>query len=73
MFANEVVQVRMKENNQEKLSRLQRKVHAPSRSDAIRRAVEISDLLVNAVEHGDKIIIESKNGKQKQILINGLD
>ncbi len=73
MFANEVVQVRMKENTQEKLSRLQRKVHAPSRSDALRRAVEISDLLVNAVEHGDKIIIESKNGKQKQILINGLD
>ena len=73
MIQSEIVQVRMKENTQEKLSKLQKKVHAPSRSDAIRRAVDISDVLVNAIEHGDRIIIESKNGKQRQILISGLD
>lgn len=67
-----VVPVRMKENTLQQIDKLQKRVHAPSRSDAVRRAVEISDLLVNAVEHGDKIIIESKNGKQRQILILGL-
>ncbi len=68
-----VVQVRMKENTIEQLDKLQRKVHAPSRSDAVRRAVEISDMLVNAVEHGDRVIIEDKNGKQRQLLISGLN
>lgn len=68
-----VIQVRMKPNTIEQIDKLQGCVHAPSRSDAIRRAIEISDMLVNAVEHGDKIIIESKNGKQRQILISGLN
>jgi metal-responsive CopG/Arc/MetJ family transcriptional regulator len=67
-----VVQVRMKENTIEQVDKLQKIVHAPSRSDAIRRAVEISDVLVNAVSHGDKVIIESKDGKQRQVLIAGL-
>lgn len=67
-----VVQVRMKENTIEQLDKLKERVYAPSRSDAVRRAIEISDLLVNAVEHGDKVIIESKNGKQRQVLISGL-
>ena len=67
-----VVPVRMKANTLEQVDKLQKRVHSPSRSDAIRRAVEISDVLVNAVEHGDRVIIESKNGKQRQILISGL-
>jgi hypothetical protein len=68
-----VIQVRVKQNTIDQIEKLQDRVNAPSRSDAIRRAVEISDMLVNAVDHGDKLIIESKNGKQRQILISGLN
>lgn len=67
-----VVQVRMKDSTIKQVDKLQDRVHAQSRSDAIRRAVEISDLLVDAVGEGDKVIIESKNGKQREILISGL-
>lgn len=67
-----VVQVRMNEHTIEQVDKLQEKVHAPSRSDAVRRAVEISDILLNAVEKGDKVIIEGKNGRQRQLLIVGL-
>lgn len=67
------VPVRMKDNTIYQIDNLQNRVHAPSRSDAIRRAIEISDLLVNAVEHGDRVIIESKNGRQREILIAGLN
>ncbi len=67
-----IVPVRMKEYTLEQIDSLQKRVRAPSRSDAVRRAVEISDMLVNAVEHGDKVIIEGKDGKQRQILIAGL-
>jgi metal-responsive CopG/Arc/MetJ family transcriptional regulator len=66
------VPVRMKENTIRQIDQLQTKVHAPSRSDAIRRAIEISDVIVNAIKEGDKIIIEGKNGKKRQILITGL-
>ncbi len=58
-----IIQVRMKDNTISQVDKLQKSVHAPSRSDAIRRAIEISDVLVNAVEQGDKVIIESRDGK----------
>lgn len=66
------IQVRMKENTIAQVDNLKNLVHAPSRSDAIRRAVEISDTLVNAAKQGDKVVIESKNGKKYQLLISGL-
>lgn len=68
-----VVPVRMKENTIEQIDKIQKKVHAPSRSDAVRRAIEISQVLVNAVSHGEKVIIENKDGKQRQIWIQGLN
>jgi Ribbon-helix-helix protein, copG family. len=67
-----VVQVRMKENTIKQVDKLQKRTHSPSRSDAVRRAVEISDTIISAIEHGEKVIIESKNGKQRQILVTGL-
>lgn len=67
------INVQMRADTLKKMDRLKARVHTPSRSDAIRRAVEISDLLVDAVGHGDRIIIESKSGKQRQILITGLN
>jgi hypothetical protein len=69
----EVIPVRMYPSTVEQVENFQKIVHAPSRSDAIRRAIEISNVLVNAIEHGDKVIIEGKNGKQRQILITGLN
>jgi len=68
----DIVQVRMKENTISQIDKLQKLVHSSSRSDAIRRAVEISDILVNAASQGDRIIIEGKDGKQRQLLITGL-
>ncbi|MBY0544134.1 MAG: hypothetical protein K2Q14_01125 [Gammaproteobacteria bacterium] len=72
MSGIEIVQVRMKEQTREQVLRLQAKVHAPSFSDTIRRAIEISVLLINAVERGERIIIKSKDGRQREILISGL-
>lgn len=39
-----IIQVRMKPNTIDQIDKLQERVHAPSRSDAIRRAIEISDM-----------------------------
>ena len=68
-----IIQVRMNDNTINQVDRLKDRVHAPSRSDAIRRAVEISDLLLGVVEKGDKIMIEGRGGKKQQILITGVN
>jgi Ribbon-helix-helix protein, copG family len=70
---SEVVQVRMREDTLEQLDRLKAVVKSSSRSDAVRRAVGIVDILLNTVISGGQIIVEDKKGKQKQILITGLN
>ncbi len=67
------LQIRVKEHTLGQLDRLQLMTHAPSRSDAIRRAVEMGDYLINAIMRGDRIIVENKRGAQRQIVIPGLN
>ena len=67
-----LIQVRMREKTLQQADRLKERVGAPSRSDAIRRAIEIGELITKEVENGNKIIIETKSGKHKQILIPNL-
>lgn len=68
-----VIEVTMKDKTIHQLDHLTERVGAPGRSDAVRRAVEISDTLVKAIENGERVIIESKNGKQRQVLISGVN
>ena len=68
-----LVQVRMRQKTLEQAERLKERIGAPSRSDAIRRAIELSELITKEAKHGNKIIIETKNGKQKQILIPNIE
>lgn len=69
----EVVQVRMREDTLDQVNRLESILKTASRSDAVRRAVGIADLLIDAILKGEKVILEKKNGKQTQILITGLN
>ncbi len=68
-----IVPITMRESTLKQVDHLQERVHAPSRSDMVRRAVEVSDFLVNAAEKGETIIIESKNGNQRKLSIIGLN
>lgn len=70
----EIVEVTMKKHTLDQVHQLQKKIGAQTRADAIRRAIEISQAVVSAVERGDKVYIISKDGRmQKQILISGLN
>lgn len=44
-----------------------------SRSDAIRMAIELSAQLMGAIQKGDKVIIESKNGDKKVVILPGIN
>lgn len=69
----QVLQVRVRDKTLNQVDRLKAMVQAPSRSDAVRRAMEIADTLVNAILKGERIIIETQSGKQRQIMIAGLN
>ncbi len=63
--------IRIQDKTLKEADRLMSRFNAPSRSDVIRRAIELSDLLSKAVSRGDKIIIESKRGR-REIMLPGL-
>ena len=51
--------------------RIKEKILAPSRSDAIRRAIEIADALIGAIEQGDRVLIKGRR-RTREVLIPGL-
>ena len=65
------VLIRMKAETLSQTDLLQKKLGSPSRSDVIRRAIDLSDALTGAVQKGDKIIIEG-HGQRREIIIPGL-
>lgn len=69
---SKILQVKVLDNTLQELDYLQKKIHAPSMSDTVRRSIEITSALARSVEKGDKIIIQSKDGAQKQIIITGM-
>lgn len=44
---------------------------SPSRSDVIRRSIELSSLIVKSISQGDKIFIHGKSGR-REISLPGL-
>lgn len=66
-----VLNIRVQEETLIQTERLQKALGAPSKSDVIRRAIGLSDALTEAIEHGDKIIIEGRGGR-REIIIPGV-
>jgi hypothetical protein len=64
--------IRMLPRTLESVDRLREVTRAPSFSDTVKSAIDIYDLFVSSVGAGDRILIENKKGKQRQILIQGL-
>ena len=56
MKNEKIVQVRMRDQTLNQIESLQNMIGAPSRSDAIRRAVEMSESMSKAAKSGDRIV-----------------
>lgn len=65
------IMIRMKEETLEQADRLQKKFGAPSRSDVVRRALDLSDVIASALQKGDRLVIEG-HGKVRELIIPGL-
>lgn len=66
-----VMNIRIQDKTLEQTDRLKEIFDAPSRSDVIRRAIELSDALTDAVKRGEKIFVEG-HGERRQIIIPGV-
>lgn len=66
------VMIRMKDETVAQADRLQKKLGAPSRSDVVRRALDLSDMIATSLQKGDRLIIEGR-GKVREIVIPGLN
>lgn len=73
MSEAQTIQIRVRDTTLAQIEDVRERVHAPSRSDAVRRAVELTDLITKALEHGDRIIIEKRGGDKTQILVPGIN
>ena len=67
------VQVRMQDKTISQVDKIQHLIGAPSRSDAIRRSIELSDAIASPVKEGDEVIIKCKNGEKFKVLIPGIN
>lgn len=67
-----VLNIRMKDVTLEQTNRLQKSFHAPSKSDVIRRAIELSDAMVKSINEGGRVIIENKDGSKSRVILPGL-
>ena len=70
---NVITTIRMKPQTAQQLERMKVLVNAPSASDMIRRSIDFSDMLFDVVLKGGSIIVQDKKGKQKEIMILGVN
>lgn len=69
----ELLQIRVTENTLQQIDKIQAIVKAPSRSDAIRRSFDLSEALLNEIIKGGRVILEDKKGRQREILVTGIN
>ncbi len=67
-----VVNIRMKDETLKQTGRLQKSFNAPSKSDVIRRAIELSDAIASVIQEGGRIIFENKDGSKSRLILPGL-
>lgn len=66
------VEFTAREQTVERIDRIRERTLSPSRSDAIRRAVDMADTLVRAAVKGERIIIEGRDGSRRRLVVNGV-
>jgi hypothetical protein len=67
------VQVQMQDNTIEKVTALAKTLHMTSRSDVVKMAVDVTEMVANAIADKGQVIIRDKHGKESKILIPGVN
>lgn len=68
-----VLSIRMQEKTLKQTIKLQKSFSAPSKSDVIRRAIELSDAMASLINEGCRIVVENKDGSRSRLILPGLN
>jgi hypothetical protein len=67
------VQMNMREGTLNKVAELQELLGSGNRTDAIKMAIDVTEIVASALSHGGRIIIEKKDGEKSEVVIPGLN
>ena len=70
-MAYRLVQINMTEDTLNKVNKIKKQLSIDTRTNSIRSAIDIADLIINAISSGGNIIIE-KDGIRHKLMIPGL-
>lgn len=73
MSTDPTISFRANQTHVKQANSLRKFFNVDSRSDAIKRAIELCVQLMNAAQAGDKVFMKSKNGIEKQLILPGID
>ncbi len=68
-----LVQLKMRPTTIDKVNELKELLDLPSRTAAVKVAVDVADLLAEAVDKGSEIILVDKRGNKTKLIIPGLE
>lgn len=66
------VQVQMFKDTIDKVGDIQSKVHLKTKSDAVKTAIDIADMVISNLKKGGEIIMVDENGEKTKIKIPGI-
>lgn len=68
-----LIQIKVRDDTLREINEVQEKINSPSVSDTVRRSIGIVHALTKYAEEGDKIIIETRDGEKRQLIITGME
>ncbi len=67
------VQMKLKPHTIEEIDTLQKFLKSENKTAAIKQAIEVTNLIAEAISHGVNIILEEANGTRAKLIIPGLE
>ncbi len=67
-----LVQMNFKPRTLDKLEQLKERLHADNRTETVKRALEITDMVIETISKGGRVILEEKDGKQYKLVLPGI-
>lgn len=66
------VQVQMFKETMDKVAGIQSSIHLKNRSDAVKTAIDIAEMVVRTLKKGGEIIMVDEHGEKSKIKIPGI-
>lgn len=67
-----LVQMNLRPRTFDKLEELKERLHADNRTEAVKRCLQIADVVSKTIMHGGKVILEESDGTRAKLMLPDL-